>query len=201
MQKRKIKLLFDVLVHVPDMYKRTERAGNTDIHLVVGLNDISKTVRYGEVISTPVMFDTILKEGDIIYFHHNIVRRATAMDGQRMHGLYEINRQEGLYNCPLEEIYGIERDGKFMSLDPFCFIKPIKNDVLKKEGKILTVDQYTEKPNIGIIKYGNKQLEKLGFKEGDKVVFKVDSEYEFTVYGEKLYRMNTKKILSHWYGS
>ena len=201
MQEREIKLLFDVLVHVPDMYDRSERVGNKEIHFITEMNDISKTIRYGEVLSTPEYFNTNLQKGDIIYFHHNIVRRTSNNEGEYMHGPFEVDRMRGLYNCPLEEIYGVERNGVFMTLDPFCFIKPVQNRIVKNEGKILTVEQFTEKPNIGIIRYGNSQLRDLGFNEGDQVVFKVDSEYEFKVYGEKLYRMNTNKILSHWYGS
>ena len=201
MQEREIKLLFDVLVHVPDMYQRSERIGSKEIHFVTGMNDVSKTIRYGTVLEVPEYFDTNLQEGDIVYFHHNIVRRSVNNEGEYMHGPFEVDRTLGLYNCPLEEIYGVERDGRFFCLEPFCFIKPVKNDIIKKQGKILTVEEVTEKPNIGIIRYGNSQLKGLGFNEGDQIVFKVDSEYEFTVRGEKLYRMTTNKILSHWYGS
>jgi len=34
----------------------------------------------------------------------------------------------------------------------------------------------------------------LGLKEGDEISFKPDSDYEFTVDGEKLYRMFTDNI-------
>ena len=46
----------------------------------------------------------------------------------------------------------------------------------------------------GIIKYPNEYLIKKGVKKGDLISFKPDSEYEFNVDGEKLYRMFDKHI-------
>jgi co-chaperonin GroES (HSP10) len=47
---------------------------------------------------------------------------------------------------------------------------------------------------VGTIRYINEQLESFGLKEGDEISFKPESEYEFTVDGEKLYRMFTDNI-------
>ena len=47
--------------------------------------------------------------------------------------------------------------------------------------------------NIGI-DTGNKILKKLGVKEGNKVNFTKDSEYEFIINDEKLYRMRVNDI-------
>ena len=52
----------------------------------------------------------------------------------------------------------------------------------------------TEEPLWGVVKYGNEQLEKLNVHPGDKVSFQPNSEYEFTIDDEKLYRMYTKNI-------
>ena len=46
-----------------------------------------------------------------------------------------------------------------------------------------------EEPLMGELKYLNKYLKDKGLKQGDKICFKPESEYEFTVDGEKLYRM------------
>ncbi len=44
------------------------------------------------------------------------------------------------------------------------------------------------------LKYGNKDLRKLDIFEGDNVCFLPESEYEFEIEGETLYRMKTKDI-------
>jgi len=47
---------------------------------------------------------------------------------------------------------------------------------------------------MGSIRYINQELIDFGLNEGDTIVFTPDSEYEFTVDGEKLYRMYTNNI-------
>ena len=42
---------------------------------------------------------------------------------------------------------------------------------------------------MGKIRYINKYLSSKGLVEGDLVTFQPDTEYEFNVEGEKLYRM------------
>ena len=66
----------------------------------------------------------------------------------------------------------------------YSFVKPIvSNDKFVKE---------TERSLIGIIKYVDKQLDNIN-KE-DLVGFTPDSEYEFIVDGERLYRVPTNSI-------
>ena len=47
---------------------------------------------------------------------------------------------------------------------------------------------------MGIMVYPNDYLLTQGVKKGDNVCFQPDSEYEFTVDGEKLYRMFDHQI-------
>jgi hypothetical protein len=47
---------------------------------------------------------------------------------------------------------------------------------------------------MGKLKYTNDKLKGYGLQEGDLVSFKPDSEYEFNVDGQKLYRMFDHQI-------
>jgi hypothetical protein len=51
-----------------------------------------------------------------------------------------------------------------------------------------------EEPLIGYMKYPNKYLLSKGVNKGDKISFKPESEYEFMVDDEKLYRMYDHQI-------
>ena len=64
-----------------------------------------------------------------------------------------------------------------------CFVKPlpVKDSFLKKRGKY--------EPLMGTVKYINKELAVFGVEEGDEVSFQPESEYEFRVDGEVLYRL------------
>ena len=67
-------------------------------------------------------------------------------------------------------------------------IKPIP-----KEKHYLKTHEENE-PLVGLVKYPNEYLISKGINEGDKVSFKPESEYEFNVDGETLYRMFDKSI-------
>ena len=75
-----------------------------------------------------------------------------------------------------------------MGHDKYCFIKPskIKKSFIRKSGSI--------EPLVGTIKYINKELINLGLKEGDEIVYQPNSEYEFVIDDEVLYRMFTDNI-------
>ena len=63
-----------------------------------------------------------------------------------------------------------------------------------KNKKVFIEKSCKYEPLVGTIKYSNKQLEKLGVKEGDEIVFKPESEYHYYVEDELLYRMFTDNI-------
>ena len=72
--------------------------------------------------------------------------------------------------------------------DRYCYVKPIKTK------KSLIFKNTSEEPLVGIMKYPNKTLLDLGVRAGDEVSFKPESEYEFEVDNEKLYRMFDHQI-------
>ena len=56
---------------------------------------------------------------------------------------------------------------------------------------VIATNPYAEAEGF---KYSNESLTKLGVNKGDMVCFEPHSEYEFTVDGEKMYRMYTRNI-------
>jgi len=95
-----------------------------------------------------------------------------------------------------DDIFFIESDQFFMykkgstwnAYDRYCFIKPIlaTESYIKKP--------FSEEPLMGVMKYSNEYLISQGVNAGDMVCFSPDSEYEFTVDGEKLYRIFDHQI-------
>ena len=79
-------------------------------------------------------------------------------------------------------------DGEWHAYDRYCFVQPVAPEdwILMKPLK--------EEPLTGIMRYPNEALTSMGVKVGDKVTFKPDSEYEFSVDGEKMYRMYDHQI-------
>ena len=96
--------------------------------------------------------------------------------------------KDNLFLIDNEQFFLYKQNKKWKAHGKYCFIKPIslEDSYIFKGGN--------EEPLVGIVKYINKELELLGIQEGDKISFTPDSEYEFNIEGEKLYRMFTNNI-------
>lgn len=191
-----MKAYHNVIVTTQEVYQ--SKIGN--IHLDVNRDDVEFIKREVEVLDAP---DYVLVEkGDKLIIHHNILRQKIGIQGELIESDYYIT--EGVYNCPPSEIFLRKRgDGDWQALDPYVFIKPIKYEA-KQSSLILNDAALTDfddnykgfSKERGIIKYINEELKSWGLKVGDEIVFAKDSEYEFTIDGELLYKMNTHDILA-----
>ena len=72
--------------------------------------------------------------------------------------------------------------------DRYCFVKPtpVIDTYIKKP--------FSEEPLMGVMMYPNEYLKSQGVSSGDLVCFTPDSEYEFNVDGQKMYRIYDHQI-------
>ena len=113
--------------------------------------------------------------------HHNIFRRWHDVRGIEKNSKSYF--KDNLYFCELDQIFLYKHEGSWKANQGYCFIKP-----LASEDKFST---NKEKPLMGIVKYtDDSDLLTIG----EKIGFTPDSEYEFIINGERLYRVMTKEI-------
>ena len=143
------------------------------------LQNHSYTNRVGTILNLPLVGNEELKEGDDVIVHHNVFRRFRDVRGNEKDSKNYLS--EDVYTIQADQIYAFKRNGEWKALKGFCFVKPIKED------KMFSVD--FEKPLIGIVKLGNDKIEKESL-----VGFKPNSEYEFVIEGQRLYRVPTNSI-------
>jgi len=91
--------------------------------------------------------------------------------------------KDDLFFIDNTQFFMYKKKDKWICHNKYCFIKPIPSI------KYYIHKPFAEEPLMGKIRYINKKLLSKGLKEGDLVTFKPDTEYEFNVEGEKLYRM------------
>lgn len=168
-------------------YNNTKMIGGIDFIVSTSEEDFKFSNREAEVIELPLGYDGNIKVGDKLLVHHNVFKFYNDMKGRRKSGRSHF----------IDDLFFIEPDQYFLyhdgekwnAHDRYCFVKPIPVDTdsfLYKNVK--------EEPLMGIMKYPNDYLISKGVTEGTKVCFKPDSEYEFTVDGEKLYRIFDHQI-------
>ena len=167
-------------------YNNTKNIAGVEFTVNATIENAKFVNRIGEVVATPDD-DSELQVGDIVVVHHNVFRTYLDMKGRKRKS-NEYFRDEN-YLVPIDRIYLYKRNDAWRSVSHYCFIKPVD---YVQESEILRTDK--EQEHTGIVAYSNDYLERMGIFEGDKVGFTKNSEYEFNVDSEKLYRMQTQDI-------
>ena len=168
--------------------KDGKRYANINDGLIVSTSqeDHRFSQRVAEVVELPIKYDGPIKVGDLLLVHHNVFKFYYDMKGRQKSGRSFF--KDDLFFVDHMQFFMYHDGDRWHAHDKYCFIKPVE----KKESIIFK--NVSEEPLIGTIRYINEQLEAFGLKEGDEISFKPDSDYEFTVDGEKLYRMFTDNI-------
>ena len=155
-------------------YNNTKKVGDSELILNTDIYRHEFTNREAIVISTPIIGDTNIKSGDTVIVHHNIFRRWNNMKGVEKNSKSYFD--ESTYLVNYDQIFLYKRNEKWLAPKGYCFVKPLK-----------AIDKFnieSEKPLQGIVKYSDGTVE-----IGDLVGFRPDSEYEFIIDNERLYRV------------
>jgi hypothetical protein len=167
-------------------YDNTKEIGGIELIVSTSEEDHKFSNRFAEVVELPLGYKGPIKQGDTLLVHHNVFKFYNDMRGRQKSGKSFF--KDDLFFIETEQFFMYKQEGKWNAYDRFCFVKPIPTtqSYIKKP--------FTNEPLVGIMKYPNQYLIDKGIKEGDMVCFSPDSEYEFTVDGEKLYRMYDHQI-------
>ena len=136
--------------------------------------------RIGTILSLPLV--TVykeLKEGDDVIVHHNVFRRFRDVRGKEKDSKNYLS--ENVYLVQPDQVYAYKRNNEWKALEGFVFVMPIN------ETRMFSVND--ERPLIGIVKYSNGEFEKEQL-----IGFRPNSEYEFIIEGQRLYRVPVNSI-------
>ena len=161
-----------------DRYNNSKKVGDKNLILNTEIFNHQYINRQAEVISTPLVNYSNIKPGDTIIVHHNVFRRWHNVKGIEKNSRNYFN--ENTYIISQDQIFAYY-EKQWKPMPGYCFVKPIKSF------DNFNIDQ--EQPLMGIIEYADK-----GFNKGDLVGFTPNSEYEFVIDGQKLYRVLSKFI-------
>ena len=157
-----------------ERYNNTKKVGDSELILNTEIYNHQYENREAIVISTPIVGDTDIKAGDTVIVHHNVFRRWHNVKGIEKNSRSYFN--ESTYFINHDQIFLYKKNNEWTVPKGYCFVKPLK------EKNPLNVD--LEKPLQGIVKYSDGTME-----INDLVGFRPNSEYEFIVDGERLYRV------------
>ena len=178
--------LFEYIISTENRYNNTINVDGKElvVNTEITERDYMFVNRIGKIIQVPVYNNSILKKGDEVILHHNVFRRWIDQKGNEKNSASFLNENE--YLVSNDQIFAYKRNNNWTSLPDYCFVSPIyKNDKWALK---------TDENLFGVLTYSNDGLSSLGVSIGDVVGFTPDSEYEFEVEGEKLYRILSNHI-------
>ena len=157
-----------------ERYNNTKKLEGGELILNTDIYQHQYVNREAIVISTPIIGDTDIKPGDTVIVHHNVFRRWNDVKGVERNSKAYFN--EDTYFINHEQIFLYKQEDKWIAPKGYCFVIPLK-----------ATDQFnteSEKPLQGIVKYSDGTV-----KVNELVGFRPNSEYEFIVDGERLFRV------------
>ena len=160
-------------------YNNTKKIGDSELIVNTEIFNHQYVNREAVVTSSPIIGDTDIKPGDTVIVHHNVFRR-----WHNQHGIEKNSRSyfnENTYFLSNDQIFLYKRNKNWISPKGYCFVKPLKD--------VNNFNIDTEKPLQGIVKYSDGTV-----NVSDLIGFTPNSEYEFIVDGERLYRILSKFI-------
>ena len=160
-------------------YNNTKKVGDSELILNTEIFNHQYINRKASVISTPIIGETDIQAGDDVIVHHNVFRRWHNVKGIEKNSKSYFN--ESTYFINQDQIFLYKRYWEWKTPKGYCWVKPLK-----------ATDQFNieqEKPLQGIVKYSDGTV-----NVNDIVGFTPNSEYEFVIDGERLYRVLSKFI-------
>ena len=157
-----------------ERYNNKKKVGDSELILNTEIYNHQYVNRKASVISTPIVGDTDIQAGDDVIVHHNVFRRWYNVKGEEKNSRSYFD--ESTYFVNKDQIFLYKRFWEWKTPKGYCWIKPLKN-----------TDQFNieqEKPLQGIVKYSDGTV-----NVNDIVGFTPNSEYEFIIDGERLYRV------------
>jgi len=165
-------------------YQNTKKVYDKDLILNTEMQNHEFVNRTGIVLQTPVNGNTGIKQGDEVIVHHNVFRRFYDMSGKERNSKSYFKEDE--YFVEEDQIYMYRRNDKWHPLKGYCFVKPILN---QDDFNVNTTHSL-----MGVLKYIDNDLKKNGVKLNNLVGFTPDSEYEFEIDNQIMYRVPTNSI-------
>ena len=165
-------------------YNNTKKIGSKELILNTEIFTHQNVSRNAIVLQTPTVGCTDIRQGDEVIVHHNVFRRWKDIRNKEKNS--KAFYKEDMYFVMPDQIFAYKRNSVWNAVKGFSFIKPLENQ------DNFSMDK--EMPLIGIVRHVDPELKSQNIKLNSLVGFKPNSEYEFVIEGERLYRVPTFAI-------
>lgn len=157
-------------------------------------NEFKNRTTEAVVVSAPLKYDTGVKAGDTLYFHHLVVvNDGQPLTGEDNHYLVRfdptatINNQAIAYKC--------QETGRVRPLAGWALLEGVEVQEEKKSDIIEVVTLKESPVTKGMVAFTAPWVDELGLKVGDVVGFAKNMDYRIKIDGKEYYRTRAEDLM------
>lgn len=157
------------------------------------MGEFNYRVTEGPVVAAPFKYDTGVRVGDTLYFHHLVVMQGgQVLTGVDDHYIVKYN-PEAISNQAIA--YKCQDTGEIKPLTGWSLLEPVEEED-KTKSDVIEIVQLKEKlPTKGRVAFTSSGIEEIGLKVGDVVGFKENRDYRIKIDGKEYYRTRIEDLL------
>ena len=169
-------------------------SGGLELYIDNRFNEFENRVTEGPVVAVPFKYETGVKPGDTLYFHHLVVvNEGQPLTGNDNHYLVRYDEDHAINNQAIAF-----KDSDTNSIHPlsgWSLLEPVEEEEVQ-ESEIIEVVKLKEKPTTrGRVAFTSSGVEEVGLKVGDVVGFKENRDYRSKIDGKEYYRTRIQDLM------
>mgnify|MGYP003674512581 FL=1 len=165
-----------------------------ELYVDTRFNEFERRITEGPVVSPPIKYNTGVKKGDTLYFHHLVVmNEGQTLTGVDKHYLVKYDPEHTINNQAIA--YKCQDTGEVSPLAGWTLLEGVEEEAEVKSDVIELVDLEEQLPTKGRVAFTAPWIEELGLKIGDIVGFKKNRDYRITICDKEYYRTRAEDLL------
>ena len=157
-------------------------------------HEFENRVTEGPVVAVPFKYETGVKPGDTLYFHHLVVvNEGQPLTGNDNHYLVRYDEDHAINNQAIAF-----KDSDTNSIHPLAgwsLLEPVEEEEVQ-ESEIIEVVKLKQKPTTrGRVAFTSPGVEEIGLEVGDVVGFKKNMDYRIKIDGKEYYRTRVEDLM------
>jgi len=165
-----------------------------ELYIDTRFNEFENRITEGPVVAVPFKYDTGVKPGDTLYFHHLVViNEGQPLTGDDNHYLVRYDEDHAINNQAIA--FKDSDTGDVHPLAGWSLLESIEEEKIQ-ESEVIEIIKLDEKlPTRGRVAFTSSGIEEMGLKVGDVVGFKENRDYRITIDGKEYYRTRIEDLM------
>ena len=157
-------------------------------------DEFKNRITEGPVVAAPFKYNTGVKPGDTLYFHHLVVlNEGQILTGEHDHYIVRFDPNHTINNQAIA--YKDQHTGDIHPLAGWSLLEPVEEEEVQKSDTIELVKLDEKLPTKGKVAFTSPWVEEIGLEVGDIVGFKENRDYRITIDGQEYYRTRVEDLM------